>query len=426
MFTKICLSALYRMNKRTFNIYLILLSCFFYTCKQKSNYELSEGNWLGKLSNDNAAVIPFNFEVIDSLGKKMMIIKNADDQLVVDEIKILKDSTQIILPFFDAELMVKVYSDSLVGKWKKHYADYTLETPFVALKNISDRFNEISADSSKKFDGTWASTFIKLPNNDTSYAIGEFRTVGKKVYGTFLSSTGDYRFLEGVSSDNKLYLSTFDGSNALRFEAEISKDNKNLINGVFYSSKSSYYKWFASNQPDAKLPDADNLTFLKDGFDSIDFTFKDLQGKAVSLKDDKYKNKVILIQIMGSWCPNCIDESTFVTEYYSKSDKSKLDVIGLCYERSEDFQKASANVIKMRDRLKIPYDLLIAGSNAKGKVNESLPMLNNFIAFPTMIILDKNHKVRKIHTGYSGPATGKHYVDFKYEFENFVNKLLIE
>jgi peroxiredoxin len=414
------------MNKRSFNIYLIIISCIFYTCRPKTTHQLSDGIWLGKLKNDHGAEIPFNFEIKDSLGKKMIIIKNAEDQLIVDEIKILKDSIQIILPFFDAELMVAVYADSLVGKWKKHYADYTLETPFKAHKNIKDRFNEVVADSSKVFDGTWASTFIKQPNNDTSFAIGEFRTVGNKIFGTFLSSSGDYRFLEGVSSNNKIYLSTFDGSNALRFEAELSNDKKSLINGVFYSSKSSIYKWTAQSQPNAELPDADNLTFLKDGYDSIDFTFKDLKGKSVSIQDEKYKNKVVLIQIMGSWCPNCIDESSFITEYYNKNDKSKLEVIGLCYERSEDFEKASSNVIKMRDRLKIPYDLLIAGTNAKGKVNESLPMLNNFIAFPTMIILDKNHKVRKIHTGYSGPATGKHYVDFKYEFENFVNKLLNE
>lgn len=414
------------MYNRTINVYLIIISCLLYACKPQFNHELLKGNWLGKLSNDKGVAIPFNFEVIDSLGKKIIVIKNADDHLKVDEIKNVADSLQIILPFYDAELMVKVYTDSLIGKWKKHYADYTLETPFKAYRNIYNRFEEVTADSSKLFDGTWSSTFIKKPNNDTSYAIGEFRTIGNKVFGTFLSSTGDYRFLEGVSSNNKLYLSTFDGSNALRFEAELSNDKKSLINGVFYSSKSSFYQWTAYYQPDAKLPDADNLTFLKDGYESIDFTFKDLKFNNVSLGDEKYKNKVILIQIMGSWCPNCIDESTFITEFYNKSDKSKLDVIGLCYERSEDFQKASSNVIRMRDRLNIPYDLLIAGTNAKGKVNESLPMLNNFIAFPTMIILDKNHKVRKIHTGYSGPATGKHYVEFKHEFENFVNNLLNE
>lgn len=402
------------------------IAIIFYSCTSTKNESIINGTWLGKLQNDKGAEIPFNFVVKDSLNKKVIIIINAEDSLLVDEIKTNGDSTQIVLPFYDAELVVKVYTDSLSGKWKKHYADYTLETPFKAVHNVSERFENIKADTSKLFDGTWASTFIKSPNNDTSFAIGEFRTVGNKIFGTFLSSTGDYRFLEGISANNKIYLSTFDGSNALRFEAELSSDKKSLINGVFYSSKSSYYTWTAVYQPDAKLPDADNLTFLKDGYDSIDFSFKDVNGKQVSLQDEKYKDKVILIQIMGSWCPNCIDESAFITEYYNKSDKNKLEVIGLCYERSDDFNKASSNVIKMRDRLNIPYDLLIAGTNAKGKVNESLPMLKNFIAFPTMIILDKNHKVRKIHTGYSGPATGKHYVDFKYEFEKFVNNLLNE
>lgn len=414
------------MNKAISYSIVILFTIILNSCSNNKIQELSNGSWLGKLKNDNGADIPFNFQIKDSLNKKIIIIINAEDSLIVDEIKNNADSTQIILPFYDAELVVKVYADSLIGKWKKHYADYTLETPFTAKNNVNDRFENIQSDTSKLFDGTWASTFIKSPNNDTSFAIGEFRTVGNKIFGTFLSSTGDYRFLEGVSSNNKIYLSTFDGSNALRFEAELSSDKKSLINGSFYSSKSSYYTWTANYQADAKLPDADKLTYLKDGYDSIDFSFKDVNGKQVSLQDEKYKNKVILIQIMGSWCPNCIDESAFITEYYNKSDKNKLEVIGLCYERSEDFNKASSNVIKMRDRLKIPYDLLIAGSNAKGKVNESLPMLNNFIAFPTMIVLDKNHKVRKIHTGYSGPATGKHYINFKYEFEKFVNTLLNE
>lgn len=414
------------MIKAFSNSIIFSIVIIFYSCTSPKNETIKNGHWLGKLQNDKGAEIPFNFLVKDSLNKKVLTIINAEDSLLVDEIKNNGDSTQIILPFYDAELVVKVYTDSLIGKWKKHYADYTLETPFKALFNVRERFENIQADASISFDGTWASTFIKSPNNDTSFAIGEFRTVGNKIFGTFLSSTGDYRFLEGIASNNKIYLSTFDGSNALRFEGELSRDKKSIINGVFYSSKSSYYTWTAQYQPDAKLPDADNLTFLKEGYDTIDFSFKDVNGKQVSLEDDKYKNKVILIQIMGSWCPNCIDESAFITEYYNKIDKNKLEVIGLCYERSDDFSKASSNVIKMRDRLNIPYDLLIAGTNAKGKVNESLPMLKNFIAFPTMIILDKNHKVRKIHTGYSGPATGKHYVDFKYEFEKFVNTLLNE
>lgn len=107
-------------------------------------------------------------------------------------------------------------------------------------------------------------------------------------------------------------------------------------------------------------------------------------------------------------------------------NKDNFEIIGLCYERSEDFKVAANNVKKMKDRMGIPYELLIPGSNKKGFVNESLPMLKNFVAFPTMIIIDKKGKVRKIHTGYSGPATGNHYIEFKKDFESFILKLQSE
>jgi hypothetical protein len=59
-------------------------------------------------------------------------------------------------------------------------------------------------------------------------------------------------------------------------------------------------------------------------------------------------------------------------------------------------------------------------------VNESLPMLNNFLAFPTTIIIDRKGNVRRIHTGFSGPATGVHFTEFKKEFELFIDTLLNE
>ena len=35
-------------------------------------------------------------------------------------------------------------------------------------------------------------------------------------------------------------------------------------------------------------------------------------------------------------------------------------------------------------------------------------------------------RVRKIHTGFNGPATGDKYIEFKDEFESFVTELLSE
>ena len=75
----------------------------------------------------------------------------------------------------------------------------------------------------------------------------------------------------------------------------------------------------------------------------------------------------------------------------------------------------------------VPYKMLITGfTNKNAEVAASLPMLNNFEAFPTLIIIDKKGAVRKIHTGFSGPGTGKYYSEFVQEFEKTIDDLLAE
>jgi hypothetical protein len=53
-------------------------------------------------------------------------------------------------------------------------------------------------------------------------------------------------------------------------------------------------------------------------------------------------------------------------------------------------------------------------------------MLNSVIAFPTTIFIGKDGKVKKIHTGFTGPSTGIYYYQFKEHFNETVNELLAE
>lgn len=416
-----------RILRRYYSIFcLALIGILLFSCSSQTKPDIKLGIWKADLFNQNGIGIPFIFEVKLDQNKRVLLIRNADEALKVDDISIIGDSTKISMPFFDSEFMLAVYEDSLVGRWTKIYADHVVSMPVKAVFDNQKRFDFEHNNQNKDFEGTWNTVFMNDDFTDTSAAIGEFKIVKNKVYGTFLSTTGDYRYLEGATDSNKLFLSTFDGSHAYLFEAEISEDGIEIENGVLYSGWAGKQIWNAVKDPSAKLPNADSLTFLKDGFDEIDFNFKNIDGKNISLKDDRYKNKVVLIQIMGTWCPNCIDETNYLVPFYSTTKQDGVEIIGLCYERSADFSVASNNVIKMKKRLNIPYELLLPGPNKKGFVNESLPMLKNFLAFPTMIIIDRKGKVRKIHTGYSGPATGQHYIKFKSELESFVKKLLSE
>jgi thiol-disulfide isomerase/thioredoxin len=252
-----------------------------------------------------------------------------------------------------------------------------------------------------------------------------FRQQMHELTGTFLTTTGDYRYLSGQADGNMLRLATFDGNHGYLFMA--TKQPDGTLKGDFYSGKLGHETWTATLDPKAKLPDADTLAYLKKGESRLDFKFPNVfEGGAVSPTDPKYRGKVVVVQLLGSWCPNCMDETNFLAPWYEKNKARGVEVIGLGYERSPDYKKASARLRTMRQRFNIGYDLAVAGVSNKDSAAKSLPQLARVLAFPTTIFLDKKGNVRKIHTGFSGPGTGKYYQEEIAGFERTVDKLLKE
>jgi thiol-disulfide isomerase/thioredoxin len=269
--------------------------------------------------------------------------------------------------------------------------------------------------------GRWETDFSR-GTEDSSKAIGVFKQRKNHLEGTFLTPTGDYRFLEGSVDGKNLTLSCFDGSHAFLFKGEIN-GNESLI-GTFWSGLHWSEPWTARRNESFELPNPDSLTFLKQGYKKLEFSFPDLEGKKVSLADEKFKNKVVIVQIMGSWCPNCMDETVFLSNLYNKKNKKDLEIIGLAFEKIPE--RAHQNLLRLKDKFKVNYPILLAGPSDKKEAAKALPALNHIMSFPTTIFIDKKGIVRKIHTGFSGPATGSEYDKFKEEFNLFVDKLLKE
>jgi thiol-disulfide isomerase/thioredoxin len=165
------------------------------------------------------------------------------------------------------------------------------------------------------------------------------------------------------------------------------------------------------------------LTYIKDGYDGIEFSFTNTKGEIVSLSDERFKNKVVLVQLLGSWCPNCMDESKFYAKWLKENPNKDVEIIGLAYEKSQDPSFAFPKIERMKKRFGMDYEVLLAGLNEKEDAQKSLPMLSQVLSFPTTIYLNKNHKVRKVHTGFSGPGTGIYYEKFVDEFNAFMDKL---
>ena len=404
---------------------LIAASFLLITAASVAQSKLQTGTWRGVLQTASGNGLPFNFTVSDTVGVQQIAIINGDERYKVTDIKTTGDSVFIRMPLFDSEFRLKLAGDTLAGKWIKHYGDRDALMAFTAKPNTPWRFFKNSEKPAYNFTGNWAAVFGEEAGKDN--LVGVFKQTGAKLTGTFLSTTGDYRYLEGTVSGNKLYLSCFDGGHAYIFTATIS-DAKTLTDGKQYAGYSGVGNWNAVKDDNAKLPDAYSLTALKPGYKKIDFTFKDLNGKEVSLSDARFKNKVVIVQILGSWCPNCMDETSFmVGNYYPKYHDKGVEVIGLAYERTTDFAKSQKTLAQVLTRFKVPYPLLITGyTPGNGDPEKSLPMLAKVVGFPTTIIIDKKGDVRKIHTGFSGPGTGVYYTEFIDEFDKLTDDLLAE
>jgi thiol-disulfide isomerase/thioredoxin len=380
------------------------------------------GAWQGQVALQGQ-VVPFNFEVEMADGQPRLVLLNAGERLVLDEVVAQNDSLKIVAHIFEAAVLVKVSPTGLNGYWIKSLAGREIyRLPLSAQPGPRQRFFPPGDAVGSQVGGTYEVVF-STNEGKTTPAVGVFEQKNDLVTGTFLTATGDYRYLEGQLWGDSLFLSAFTGESAYLFRAKVAGEQ---LSGEFWSGKAGHSTWAARRNPAAQLPDADKLTYLKPGFDRLAFTFPDLDSQWVSLADPRFKGKVVVVQILGSWCPNCMDEIGFLAPFYQKNKDKGLEIVGLAYERSPHLAQAKPRIEKMKQRLGVAYPVLFAGSNDKAAASASLPMLNQVLAFPTTILIDRAGRVRRIHTGFAGPGTGKYYLEWVEEFDRLVAKLLKE
>lgn len=379
------------------------------------------------LSRKDSISIVFNMDVNVSGAKEQWIIRNARERLTVDSIKKRGDSVYVDMPFFDSRFVVKKEKNGMMhGFWYKGTTGADLVMPFTATPGINWRFKAIKGKAKYNVTGRYAVDFIR-PDGTKRASIASFKQIGDRVTGTFLNPSGDYRFLEGIVTGDSLMLSCFDGSHAYYFGATIVSPDR-LIHGGYSASASYFEPWEAIKNPNAKLESSSAMMYLKDGEDRISFNYPDLDSNMVSSNDNRFKNKVIVVQLMGSWCPNCMDETAFLSQWYKQHKQRGVEVVGLAYEYSSDFHKAAKTLRKFQLRHKVDYPLLNTGvtSNDPLRTEKTLPQFSPIKVFPTTIFIGKDGKVKKVHAGFDGPGTGLDYEAFKKAFERTIAQLLNE
>lgn len=412
------------MHKYTGIVLAMLLSSAAWGQQNKIK-KLNSGNWTGKLAINQDFSIPFQFNIAKNDNKYTFTVINGEEKIELDQAIVSADSLHITFKEYPTELVLKrKNATTLSGFWINRIKGTNYTLPCTLNYGYEHRFDSkklyISTTQSKNFNGKWEVTFDQ-DSKDAYKAIGIFNQQVNKLSGTFLTETGDYRYLDGNVIGDSMYLSAFDGSHAYLFTGKL---NNGIIDGHFYSGKHFTGLWTAVNNPNFELRNADSLTFAKEQQLPFSFDVENLDGSPYHFPNSTTQNKVIIVQIMGTWCPNCMDETRYFKELYTKYHAQGLEIVSIGYEYGKTFDERVAKIKMLQQRLQLDFIFLAGNELNKKTASAQFSMLNSIMSFPTTVIIGKDGLVKRVHTGFSGPGTGQYFSDYKLETETLLEELL--
>ncbi|ADQ79160.1 alkyl hydroperoxide reductase/ Thiol specific antioxidant/ Mal allergen [Paludibacter propionicigenes WB4] len=409
------------MNMR--RILFILAAVLTFSGQAQNKTVLKEGIWHGQLSVADNHKAPFLFNVKNAgTPSASVVLINGEERVELTGIKYRGDSVIIPIESYDAVIKASLSGTTLQGRFLKNYIPNDAGIAFTAEHNNKNRFTPVANPTDILLDGKWDVLFVG-EKGDTTRNVGIFKTVNRIVTGSILTNSGDMRFLEGAYTTTGVQLSAFAGLSPYLFELNFV--GKDRFEGTFFSARSKT-KLIGVRNSKAGLADPYSLTKLKPRSEVLSFKLPNINGQTVSVNDERYKNKVVIISILGSWCPNCLDEMKYLAPWYKANKARGVEIIGLSFERKDDFAYAKAAISRLKTKYGAEYEILFAGKVGDEATAKVLPEIEKVSSYPTTIFIDKKGKVRKIYTGYNGPATGLFYEEFKQEFNALMDQLLAE
>jgi peroxiredoxin len=403
----------------------------------------AEGAWRGEFIVEGEH-IPFNFEYFGKDGESARLtLINGSRRDYFYVLRDSSDSFSVPMNTYDADLHFRVEEggNRLVGTYRDLVPSRkgARDLPFVAVHGQNWRFVEPGKDvkPTANLTGKWAITLADKSNITVSVGtastqetknrrgqVAQLKQDGNRLTGVFMTSVGDTRELEGTVQGDRFLLSHFSGPSPLLITGTIDEDGN--LQGVNGRGIYNVVRFEGRRDPNAELADPYKLTFLKDGLRRIDFSFPGLDGKQVTLNDEKYRGKVVIVELIGTWCPNCTDQTFFLAPWFKENQKRGVEAIAVAFEQEDDFSYFQKTLGKFKQFFDIRYDIAFGGIADKKVATEKLKGVNYMAAFPTTFIIDRKGEVREIYTGYTGTVTGEYYKDYVTKFNALLDELIAE
>ncbi len=378
--------------------------------------------WEGTVAVDGLT-IPFRIQISGAGDAVKGAFLNGDEKVTSTSGRLDGDS---LVLYFDE------YAETLRATLKNGELQGTIEGKFSPAPHSSLAFQakpfvpekDPPAENIPSIDGRWEIQ-VKSPKGESAWHF-VVRQTGADVSAAILRVDGDTGALTGRYEDGKFVLSHFSGERPYLLDVSPRSDGSLDIVLNDYSGKRELIAYRPADARAKGLPeptDPTRHTRMADAGQPLVFNFPDLDGHLVASSDARFRSKVVLVNITGSWCPNCHDEAPFLVALYRKYHSRGLEIVALDFEEQEQLQQLT----RLRAFIKhygIEYTVLVGGE--PGEVNQKLPQLVNLNAWPTTVVVGRDGLVKAIHVGFASAASGEFNPELKQQFTEQIETLLAE
>ena len=320
----------------------------------------------------------------------------------IPEISRSGDSLTLSFSEYGAEIHATWSNGRLTGEYRRLRSNGTKSFPFEATPNVASSRQTASAPT-----GTFQVVFEGESAKDSATLASIWKEGPDSYYGTFIAPDGDYGLLEGTPAANGIQFSRFTGWQAFAIELH---RNGEAWEGKFHAASNEKTRAFQLQRPKDVVA-AGRQTTMKNPNATFAFACTSLTGQMVRHTDDRFKGKALAVDIMGTWCHNCMDESPVLEKLYQEYAKDGFEIVGLSFEVQDNAELGRKNLTLFSDRYGLTYPLLYCGDVSEANVDKQInSQLENFFAYPTTLFIDRGGRVKTIHTGFQGPATGDRYL----------------
>ena len=393
----------------------LLMSIVVSGCTQPQQPVLNS-HWVGYAAIADDRLLPIrailNLDP-DSLAGHFLV---AGERTDIPEITLQDDSIRFDFSEYGASMLARRSADRLSGRYYR-FRDDTTSFPFVL-------FHDEVVDRGELVDSSVAGTYrvvLGSGENTDDTSIARLRVQNGELSGTVIHPGGDYGLLEGSADNGLVRLYRFTGWQALYFEITESEIGYRGRFQVLAEPPTDVA--FIRTTDDAH--EASLETKMRNPEESFLFSGVTKDGEIVTSGDERFAGKPLVINIMGTWCHNCLDAAPLLQEAREQYAGDSLEVVSLSFEVRDDVVTGLKNLALFRDRFGLAYPMLYCGSLDESNIEARLrSQLEDFYSYPTTIFVDRDGRVVEIHTGFNGPSTGSRWVDQIAAFQQAVERIV--